>query len=160
MHRRAATFLLPIAFCTAIASLVPAASDAQTRPNRSAAREVRPAGPPHAWLFGTWTGGLFPVLDGMVEQDCRTQPSVVFSQDVVGHTSLTGAGVIQRVIETVRTTPEGAEFRFTPEEADTSAFGCGDANVLHVARESNDAITFPHCAAFPYPLQRCPTPGH
>ncbi len=159
MHRRAAVFLLPIALCTATAALAPAAGHAQTRPSRTVAREAHPSGPPHAWLFGTWTGGLFPVLDGMVEQDCRTQASVVFSQDVVGHTSLTGTGLARRVIETVRTTPQGAEFRFTPEETDTSAFGCEDPNVLHVARESNDAISFPHCAAFPYPLQRCPTPA-
>ena len=132
----------------------------QPRPARTPQRAIisRPSGPPHAWLFGTWTGGLFPVLDGMAAQDCRTQPTVAFGQDVVGHTSLTGADMTRRVIETVRTSPAGAEFRFAPDGADTSSFGCEDANILHVARSSADMITFPHCSAFPYPLQRCPAP--
>jgi hypothetical protein len=107
-------------------------------------------------LFGTWTGGLFPVLSGMVVQDCRTQPTVAFTQDVVGHASLTVSGTVQRIIETVRTTPEGAEFRFTPSTSDPDGFGCGDPNVLHVARDNGATIAFPHCAAFPYPLERCP----
>ena len=65
--------------------------------------------------------------------------------------------MIQRIIETVRATPTGAEFRFTPAAGGARAgFGCEDANVLHVARAEGGAITFPHCAAFPYPLQRCP----
>ena len=131
---------------------------AQTRRRMEAAPQAAtPAGPPHAWLFGNWTGGLFPVLDGMVAQDCKTQPTVVFGRDTVGHTSLLATGAVQRVIETVRTTPTGAEFRFTPDADVQSGFGCEDPNTLHVARESGSAITFPHCAAFPYPLERCPT---
>lgn len=159
---RAAPVLLPIALCAALATLAPAESRAQGRPQHGGARQtpVRSAGgPPHAWLFGTWTGGLFPVLDGMTEQDCRTQPTVVFAQDVVGHTSLTAAALVQRVIETARTSPSGTEFRFSPDAEDISAFGCEDVNVLHVARETDSTISFPHCAAFPYPLQRCPMPG-
>ncbi len=27
-------------------------------------------GPPHAWLFGTWTGGLFPVPSTMTPAAC------------------------------------------------------------------------------------------
>ena len=151
----------PLLVLLAFAGFTVAAAAPPTRgPERERAGPRPPAGgPPHAWLFGTWTGGLFPVLDGMLEQDCRTQATVVFTQDVVGHTSLTGPGMTRRVIETVRTTPAGAEFRFTPEDADTSAFGCEDPNVLHVARENGQTISFPHCAAFPYPLQRCPPPG-
>ena len=148
MHRRAAVLLLSAAV------LCPAASSAQRREALP-----RPSGPPHAWLFGTWTGGLFPVLEGMLDQDCRTQPTVVFSQDVVGHTSLTAGGVTQRVIETVRTTPNGAEFRFSPDPADTGAFGCEDGDVLHVARNGDNEVSFPHCTGFPYPLQRCPGAG-
>ncbi len=151
----------PLLLLLAVAGLTVAAA---APPSRNAERGPRtvaatPSGPPHAWLFGTWTGGLFPVLDGMLAQDCRTQATVAFAQDVVGHTSLTGPGMTRRVIETVRTTPAGAEFRFAPEEADASSFGCEDPNVLHVVRESGQTISFPHCAAFPYPLERCPTPG-
>lgn len=115
-----------------------------------------PNAPPHAWLFGVWTGGLFPVLDGMAAQDCKTQPTVQFGRDSVGHASLVGSEVIQRVIETVRATPMGAEFRFSPVSGGAAAgFGCEDPNILHVAREAG-TIAFPHCAAFPYPLHRCP----
>ena len=161
MRRRAAPLLLSLALLGMIASL-PTPGRAQspsTRGRNGQAAPARQSGPPHAWLFGTWTGGLFPVLDGMVEQDCRTQPTVAFSQDVVGHASLTGATLTRRVIETVRTSPAGAEFRFAPLAEDTGSFGCEDPNVLHVARENDTTISFPHCAAFPYPLQRCPVPG-
>jgi hypothetical protein len=154
MRRLAAILLL-----SALSALTPATGNAQSRSRRAPEAVSRPSGPPHAWLFGAWTGGLFPVLDGMVEQDCRTQPTVVFAQDVVAHASLTGTGLFRRVIETVRTTPEGAEFRFTPDAEDAGAFGCEDSNVLHVARGSNSTIAFPHCAGFPYPLQRCPVPS-
>ena len=68
-------------------------------------------------------------------------------------------GLAQRVIETVRTSPAGAEFRFTPDPADPAAFGCEDANVLHVERETDGTVMFPRCAAFPYTLQRCPAPA-
>ncbi len=150
--------------CLSAFSMLAGSVAAQTRPHRPAApahraapaaAPARPAGPPHAWLFGTWTGGLFPVLDGMVEQDCRTQPTVVFGRDEVEHASLTSAAAAQRVIETVRTTPEGAEFRFTPIASDPNGFGCDDPNVLYVARQSDNTVSFPRCAAFPYPLHRC-----
>ncbi len=126
--------------------------------HRSAPAPAR-SGPPHAWLFGTWTGGLFPVLDGMTEQDCRTQPTVAFRQDEVDHTLLTSTALARRIIETVRTTPEGAEFRFTPTSDDPAGFGCDSANALYVARQDNNTISFPRCAGFPYPLQRCTGAG-
>ncbi len=110
--------------------------------------------PPHAWLFGSWTGGLFPVLDGMVAQDCRTQPTVVFSKDVVGHASLLSTGLTQRNIVTVRATPKGAEFTFAPTAAGPR-FGCANEDELHVLRENRNEISFPNCTAFPYPLERC-----
>ncbi len=171
MRRRAAVFstrstlvCLTLACTSALAATPGNEPSRGHEPSRGRAgpREIiatRPSGPPHAWLFGTWTGGLFPVLDGMAAQDCKTQPTVAFAQDVVGHTSLTGAGMTRRVIETVRTSPAGAEFRFAPESADTSSFGCEDPNILHVSRGSSDQITFPNCAAFPYPLKRCATPA-
>ncbi len=131
--------------------LLPGLAAAQTRPRHP----PEPAKPPHAWLFGAWTGGLFPVLEDQLAQDCRTQPTVAFAQDAVAHASLTAASLTPRVIETVRTSASGAEFRLTPDPADIAGFGCDDPNELHVAREGA-AISFPHCAAFPYPLQRCP----
>ena len=151
MLRRAVPLLLALAVGLPAAVSLPQPSQAQRREPL-----VRPSGPPHAWLFGSWTGGLFPVLDGMEEQDCRTQATVVFSQDVVAHAGLTSTGLTRRVIETVRTTAAGAEFRFSPNPADTDTFGCEDPNELHVARENDTTISFPRCAAFPYPLRRCP----
>ncbi len=152
--------------CLSAVSMLAAGAAAQTRPHRPAASAhpaaparaaapARPAGPPHAWLFGTWTGGLFPVLDGMVEQDCRVQPTVSFDRDHVVHAMLTNSATAERIIETVRTTPEGAEFRLTPSADDPAGFGCDDPNVLYVMRQSDNTISFPRCAAFPYPLQRC-----
>jgi hypothetical protein len=143
--------------CLSAASMLVAAA-AQGRPQHAAPAPSR-GGPPHAWLFGTWTGGLFPVLDGMVEQDCRTQPTVAFAKDEVDHASLINTTLSQRIIETVRTTPEGAEFRFTPAAADPAGFGCDPSNALYVARQTENTISFPRCAAFPYPLQRCSGPG-
>jgi hypothetical protein len=149
MRQRAVFALLAIA----LAIVAPGSASAQKRTRPPAPTRE---GPPHAWLFGTWTGGLFPVLNGMVEQDCRTQPTVRFSQDVVAHATLTGAGLIQRVIETVRTSPQGAEFRLTPDQVDPAGFGCDGPDSLNVARQSDSTISFPRCGAFPYPLQRCP----
>ncbi len=124
----------------------PTSPQAQTRAQNA---------PPHAWLFGVWTGGLFPVLDGMTTQDCKSQPTVVFGHDAVGHSTLLGNALVQQVIETVRATPAGAEFKFTPSPDAGGGFGCEDPNTLHVARESGNVVTFPHCTAFPYPLHRC-----
>jgi hypothetical protein len=152
MRLRAAPIALSLLLCA------PAFAQ-RSHPEPRHAAPSRPSGPPHAFLFGTWTGGLFPVLDGMLEQDCRMEPSVVFGQDVVAHSSLTSTVMTRRVIETVRTSPAGAEFRLTPDPSDPTGFGCEDANVLHVAREEGGAITFPHCAAFPYPLRKCPVAG-
>jgi hypothetical protein len=139
---------------TAAASLVLAAAGP-----RPAARYPGPAAaanqPPHAWLYGTWTGGLFPVLDGMTAQDCRTQPTVVFGRDAVGYASLLGTTMTQRVIATVRATPTGTEFTFTPGTAGGPGFDCPNPDQLFVSRATPDRVMFPDCKAFPYPLQRC-----
>jgi hypothetical protein len=129
---------------------------AAAKPHPASSSPPVPKGPPHAWLFGTWTGGLFPVLDGMIGEDCRTQPTVGFGKDIVTHANLLGGAMSEQAIETVRTTPAGAEFHFTPGGNATSSFGCGDPNVLHVVREGDHTISFPHCTAYPYPLERCP----
>ncbi len=154
--RRAIICLSAISMLTAAA---PQGRPAHAPAVRHAAAPSRPSGPPHAWLFGVWTGGLFPVLDSMAEQDCRMQPTVTFAQDQVSHASLTGTTMTERVIETVRTTPAGADFRFTPATDNAAGFGCDSPDALYVARETPNTITFPGCAAFPYPLQRCSGPG-
>ena len=140
-----------VAALLALAAVLPAS--AARKPTQPPSQV---SGPPHAWLFGTWTGGLFPVLDGMTAQDCSTQPTVVFSKDDVSHATLLGTTMARRAVETVRTTPAGAEFRFTPVPDPAAGFGCENPDELHVARTSANVISFPRCSAFPYPLERCP----
>ena len=38
--------------------------------------------PPHAWLFGSWTGGLFPAPSNVTAQTCLATPVVIFTRDV------------------------------------------------------------------------------
>lgn len=124
--------------------------------------------PPHAWLFGSWTGGLFPVPSGLSTQACLAQPVVIFTRDAVLRASLTDPTYTQRVIETARTTPGRTEFQFVPPQDNSaggllessapkpaSGFGCESANVLHVVRNGDNQISFPGCADFPEPLVRC-----
>jgi hypothetical protein len=127
--------------------------------------------PPHAWLFGTWTGGLFPATSSMTAQACLATPVVIFTRDVVLRATLTEATYEQRVVETARTDPNGTEFRFAPaaneapinpllgvpDATQNRGFGCEDPNVLHVHRRGDNEISFPGCADFPNPLVRCPT---
>lgn len=146
----------------------------------SAAREAAkksqpqaPAGPPqppHAWLFGTWTGGIFPAAPKVSAQACLSQPVVIFTRDVVLRATLTSELYTQRVIESARTGRGGAEFRFSRAASPVAdpfglagpagepGFGCADgSDVLQVERHSADEIAFPRCADFPYPLVRCPS---
>ena len=146
MRRHIIVAFLTLAGCPAALSAAPAHGRSQAAPHA--------AGPPHAWLFGAWTGGLFPVIPDRIAEDCRTQTTVVFAQDAVSHATLTGTGATQRVIETVRTTPQGAEFRFTPQPGD-AGFGCPDPDGLPVLRGGPNTIQFPGCTAFPYSLERC-----
>ena len=60
------------------------------------------AQPPHAYLFGTWTGGLFPVPANLSPQACLSQPVVIFTRDLVMRATLTEQTLIQREIETAR----------------------------------------------------------
>jgi hypothetical protein len=124
--------------------------------------------PPQSWLFGTWTGGLFPVAPSLAAQTCRTQPVVVFTPDVVAHAFLVQPGMAQRVVETASVDASRVEFRFVPA-SDTPAgvgaqldpaaagFGCESPDVLHVQRDGANEITFPGCKDFPNPLVRCPS---
>ena len=124
--------------------------------------------PPHAWLFGTWTGGIFPAPSGLTSQACLSQPVVIFTRDLVLRASITEQVLSQREIETARTSANGAEFRFAETggggssllgmgDGRTVGFGCEAPNVLHVQRRGDNEISFPGCADFPNPLVRCQT---
>jgi hypothetical protein len=129
-------------------------------------------GPPHAWLFGTWTGGLFPVTGPLTAEACLAQPTVIFTRDVVLRAMLTDVTFAQRVVATARTNPGVTDFLFAPGvdpaaatssgllglEAPKAAqgFGCESPDVLHVLRRTDNEITFPGCGDFPNPLIRCP----
>jgi hypothetical protein len=130
--------------------------------------------PPHAWLFGSWTGGLFPAAADLTAEACLSQPVVIFTTDVVLRASLIDSTYAQRVVETARTTKGGAvEFHFTPQAqapagatgalvgtaspTTNAGFGCGNPDVLRVQRRSDNEIVFPGCVDFPNPLYRCPT---
>ena len=126
--------------------------------------------PPQAWLFGAWTGGLFPPPSNLGSQECLAQPVVIFTRDIVMRAVITDTQYIQRVVETARITGDGVEFRFTPPVAQAPnspfglpgqgatdvGFGCPSADVLQVQRHGDNEITFPGCTDFPYPLVRCP----
>ena len=146
MHR-----ILILAAAGLLAAAAPAAAQSQ---------------PPHAWLFGTWSGGLFPAPDNLPLRACLSQPVVIFTRDVVLRATLTDTTYVQRVIETARTNPGSTEFRFAPAPAGgegllgapaqpAQGFGCSDPNALHVLRRSDNQIVFPDCVDFPYPLVRC-----
>jgi len=126
--------------------------------------------PPHAWLFGAWTGGIFPPPSTLSAQECLAMPVVIFTRDLVMRAVVTDQLYAQRLVETARLTPEGAEFRFTPASelaqvgpynptpagSNTVGFGCSSPDVLRVQRRGENEISFPECADFPYPLVRCP----
>ncbi len=122
--------------------------------------------PPHAWLFGTWTGGMFPVPANVSGQACFSQPVVIFTRDLVMRATLAQQTLTQREIETARAVPGGMEFRLLGGLAPDSSllgmgggrlggFGCETADVLHVQRRGENEISFPGCSEFPNPLVRC-----
>jgi hypothetical protein len=126
------------------------------------------AAPPHAWLFGTWTGGIFPASANLPAALCLAQPTVIFTQDLVLHARLTELTLAQLLIETVHAVPGGTEFRFigatppasagplgTPAAPSRSGFGCADPDRLLVIKRGENEIAFPNCANFQYPLHRC-----
>ncbi len=137
-------------------------------PFASPRAQVQPAAPPHAFLFGAWTGGLFPPPSSLSAQGCLAQPTVIFTRDVVLRATLTDVLYVQRAIETARGTGDGIDIRFVAQaEAPASpgglgmgaaiaGFGCPEASVLHVQRVSANEISFPGCRDFPFPLVRCP----
>lgn len=136
-----------LAFAIALA-LAPALASAQSEP--------------HAFLYGSWSGGLMPpVREGATA--CFARPTVIFTRDIVLHTTLLDPTYQERIIETVRATPDGVEFRFRPvgrpqgplARLAGAGFGCGDPNVLRVQRLANGEIAFPGCIDFPSPLVSC-----
>lgn len=152
MRRTALLLLVTLATASALT-----ASPAQAQGNQ----------PPHAWLFGTWTGGIFPAPSNLSAQACLSQPVAIFTRDLVMHATLLEQTLTQRVIETARTTPTGAEFRFAGLGGAPGSllglagprpggFGCADPDALVVQRRGENEITFPGCADFPNPLVRCP----
>jgi hypothetical protein len=122
---------------------------------------------PQAFLLGAWTGGLFPAPTVISARDCLAQPTVIFTRDVVMRASVTDVFYIQRLVETARGTGNGVEFRFSPAGGPATpgltgfsqgdnGFGCGNPDVLHVQRISQNEIRFPDCKDFSFPLVRCP----
>ncbi len=127
------------------------------------ARAQRPP-PPHAWIFGSWTGGQFPPGD-TTSAECFGSPTVIFTRDLVIRATALDLAFRQRAIETVALTPNGLEFRLAPLQGGGPmgnrippdfAFGCGtNPNLLRVERRGPDDIAFPGCNEFPSPLKRC-----
>jgi hypothetical protein len=127
--------------------------------------------PPHSWLFGAWTGGLFPPPSTLGAQECLALPVVIFTRDIVMRAVITDQLYAQRLVETARAMPEGVEFRFARSPAAAPAgpfslspgggsgdvgFGCISPDILRVQRRTENEISFPGCTDFPYPLVRCP----
>ena len=136
----------------------PAVARAQTR-----------QGPPHEWIFGAWTGGVFPPLD-TEGPGCFGAAIVIFTRDIVMRATSLEIPYRQRLIETVAQTPDGLEFRLIPlpvpggplaaARIPEAGFGCdGNPNLLRVVRRGADEIAFPGCIEFPAVLRRCRTVG-
>lgn len=176
MHRLAC--LATLAFATTLLHpLAPALAERASRHPRTmqqdpAETRLEPGQPPHAWLFGTWTGGLFPApAHGLAAATCLSQPVVIFTRDLVMRTTITDQFFIQRLVETALTTANGVQFHFSAAGSAMAAnplggglantpaatgFGCASPDVLDVEQHSRDQIVFPNCSDFPYPLVRCP----
>jgi hypothetical protein len=127
------------------------------------AQAPAPKGPPHAWLFGVWIGGLFPAPVTLSAQECLAQPMVIFTRDVVMRAVMTSPAYVQRQIDTARATDSGFEVRLVPATptpqtpAAQLGFGCAEPDVLPVQRRGENEIAFPGCTDFPFPLIRCAT---
>ena len=97
-------------------------------------------------------------------------PVVIFTRDIVMRAVITDTLYTQRLVAFARATGDGIEFRFSPAaeaapgpfglssggNASAAGFGCSNPDILRVQRRSDNEITFPGCADFPYPLVRCP----
>jgi hypothetical protein len=123
---------------------------------------------PHDWLYGSWTGGLFPAND-TTSSACYAQPTVIFTRDVVMRTGIIDVGYRQRAIDTVSGAAGGVQFRFLPAAGGSGVlasrlppdigFGCaGNPDTLNVERRGPNEIAFPGCTDFPLTLRRCGAP--
>ena len=153
----------------ALLSVMLAAATLAPGPSRHPAQaQGMPA--PHAWLYGSWTGGLFPAPTAITAEACLAQPVVIFTRDLVLRASLTEEGYTQRVILGVQATPDGVAFRLEssasspagaallglPAPPRAAGFGCASPDLLVVQRRGDNEIAFPDCSDFPNPLVRCP----
>jgi hypothetical protein len=165
VHRVSAWLLTATVLCVP-ASVGPFVAQAEAQGSQAQGSQ-----PPHAWLFGTWSGGLFPAPSGLTAESCLSQPVVIFTRDLVLRATLTDQFYTQRLVSTARVTTTGVEFAFRPSETNelsnglfgvagpppAAGFGCESADVLHVKRLSENEISFPGCSDFPNPLIRCPS---
>ena len=153
--RRSAICLLTAA-CLLAASVPPTLAQGQT--------------PPHAWLFGAWTGGLFPPPSSETAAQCLAQPTVIFTRDLVLTGSLLESTYTQHTVQTVRMTANGAEIRFAEPAAPAASpllgltgaqtppgLGCDTPDQLTITRHGENEIQFANCPQYPNPLVRCPT---
>lgn len=158
MLRRSFSLLAP---CLGLLA-APAILRAQTPTAPPGAPPPAPPGPPHAWLFGAWSGGIFPATETQGPA-CFGATTVIFLPDVVMRATSLEVSFRQRAVETVALTADGVEFRLVPfgpqaRGVPEIGFGCGDnPDVLRVARRGPDEIAFPGCNDFPSPLKRCRT---
>jgi hypothetical protein len=127
-------------------------------PAHPRAQAAAPA-PPHAWLFGAWTGGIFPAPSGLTAQECLAQPTVIFTRDVVMRATLTDTTYTQRVVESARLTTTGTEFRFaTAAQPATGSglLGLTPPPVAGFGCENPDILPFPAAASFRIPWSAVP----
>lgn len=118
------------------------------------------SGPPHEWLFGSWTGGIFPAVDTQ-GPGCFGNVVVIFTRDVIMRMANLDIAYRQRLIETVALTADGVEIRLVSQGGrmlPESGFGCdNNPDLLRVVRRGDDEIVFPNCFDFPSALRRCRT---
>lgn len=125
---------------------------------------------PHAWLYGSWTGGLFPAPTALTAETCLAQPVVIFTRELVLRATLTEETYTQRIILAAQATTDGVAFRLEPSAgpatgasllglpapAQAAGFGCASPDLLVVQRRGDNEIAFPDCTDFPNQLVRCP----
>lgn len=117
-------------------------------------------GPPHEWMFGSWTGGIFPAVD-TEGPGCFGNVALIVMRDLVMRVSSLDYAYRQRAIETVALTPNGLEFRLIPVAGRPQpeiGFGCdGNPDLLRVTRRGPDEVVLPGCVEFSGTLRRCRT---
>lgn len=154
----------PLLATGAMAQRAPAPA-APAAPAATPAPAPGPAPVPHEWLFGSWTGGIYPA--GETEgARCLAQPTVIFTREGVMRTGILDPAYRQRFIETVTTRPGATTFRFIPAGPAGGrlpaevGFGCpGGPDTLDVEQVGPDEIAFPNCREMPSNLRRCGSPN-